>query len=140
MTGSDLRGWRLSEVCRTIVTNEITRVLADRNAGLRTGLVKAQQVFNFQYADNARMGTVGFLFLDDGQLGAMDALRALDFVKEAAEPYRIEIPNLTFYEMRMLESALPGDVTGVLPTVPSEQAEWFKNIYRYFPKFAEADI
>lgn len=140
VTGRELRGWGLSDVCRRVVTNEIQRVLADRNAGNVAQRIVARQIFNFQYADNARMGTVGFLFLDEGQVGHLDGLRPLDFVREADVPYRIEIPNLTFHEMRLLEAQLPGDVSSVLASVPAEQVEWFKTLYRYFPKFAEADI
>lgn len=141
--GDALRGWGLAEVCRQIVTNQMLESLQIRNSVIPAGRqLRIQQLFNFHYRDGARMATVGFLVYEEGQdhIVANCAMNTLPFVRTGADAYVIDVPKLTFHEMRTLDSSLPSAAPLTLPAVPPEQIEWYTRVYRYFPRFAETDI
>jgi hypothetical protein len=58
------------------------------------------------------------------------------------EAYLIAVPNLTYREIRHLDTQLPIEDCRDLkaPAIPEEDLEKYKQIYRYFPTFAEAEI
>lgn len=65
-------------------------------------------MFNFNYRDGARMLTMGGLLYDRGQAGIVNgAFDGLSFIRPDEEPYLIEIPYLTYREMRYLDTHLP---------------------------------
>jgi len=65
----------------------------------------------------------------------------LDFYKPNAEFYKIDVPCLTFREIRKLDSLIPIDKKDY-PTIhiPVGDIDKYQNIYRYFPTFTEADL
>lgn len=142
---SNLDGWGVAELSHRIVSNEIEECLNDVNGTRPAGAkFKYKQLFNFRYADGARMMTVGGLLYDEGQqhLAAQANFDQLNFVKSDQEPYYIEVPKLTFREIRFLDSHLPStNLSKVkLPGVPASDIKRYAALYRYFPTFAETDI
>jgi hypothetical protein len=141
----NLEGWGTAKTYRTIIDNEILKSLAERNGERQRGnQLKYQQLFNFNYQDGAKMLTVGGLLYDEGQEASVCqcAFHHRPFFKPNEEPYLIEVPNLTFKEIRHLDEQLPKEnhESLELPAVPEEDIKRYAKIYRYFPTFTEADI
>lgn len=145
VNGADLAGWGSANVSRTIITNEISETLNERNGGLEPGSqLLYEQLFNFQYDDGTKMLTVGGLLYDEGQTEhvARCKFESIPFVRSNQEAYLIEIPNLTYKEIRHLDRQLPVDDPADLegPGIPPEDLEKYAGLYRYFPTFAEAEV
>ena len=152
-TGTRLGGWGLARVCRDIIDNQIAEALADRNAPLLADrnappdedeVLAYKQLFNFQYADKARMLTVGGYIAnpqDRNQVSPSD-FEDLDFIRFGKDPYLIEVPVLTRREAALLNKLLPQSA----PLVP--RPEWlpardrknYGKVYRHYPTYLEAEI
>lgn len=145
ITGKELGGWGTAKACRRIVDNKTREIVAERNGGREAGpRFLYRQLFNFHYADNARMLTVGGLLIDEGLSDHLShcGFENIEFVTSDDEPYLIEVPNLTFKEIRHLGEQLPVDDPTELraEAVPEADLERYRRLYRYFPTFAEAEI
>jgi len=142
---NDLAGWDMSKVLRRIIVNEVLSALNARNGGRReANRIEFKPLFNFQYADSAKMLTVGGLLYDTGQapLVARCSFEQLSFVRVGEEAYRIKVPMLTYRELRHLDQHLPTANLGELTmhSVPQEDLQTYAAVYRYFPTFAETEI
>jgi hypothetical protein len=143
--GACLSGWGLGRTCRDIIHNEIEQALSDRNAPQPdTRRLTYHQLFNFHYADNAKMLTVGGYFVDeqDGLLLSPDRFRDLDFVCSGQKPYLIEVPILTWREATYLNERLPRSAPHVPHPkwLPDEERGRYGKVYRHFPTYLEAEI
>ncbi len=142
--GADLAGWGTARVIRDIVDTYIRKMLSDRNAPLNAGSrITYQQLFNFHYADGAKMLTVGGVFLDssDQWKVPVEHFADLDFIKTAEDPYLIEAPILTLKEIRYLDERLPGTAPAVPHPawLPEPERRKYGKVYRYFPAFSEVE-
>jgi len=142
---NDLIGWKLAGVYKRIIQNEIEETLVVRNGTRPSNLkIHYRQLFNFNYADGAKMLSTGGIIYDEGQTGKLEGcgFNKLSFIKNGDDPYLIEVPNLTLREIRYLNSQLPtSDPSSLINHGLSlDDVEKFARIYRYFPSFAEADI
>lgn len=141
----DLQGWGYANVCRKIINNTIYETLHARNGGKASGTRYIyKQLFNFNYQDRAKMMTTGGLLHDEGQetLFTHCAFHNLSYIRNSDDAYKIEVPNLTYKEIRKLDEQLPrknGSIPN-LPDVPPADIEKYEKIYRYFPNFAEANV
>lgn len=142
-----LDSWGTAKVLREIVTNEIESTLVSRNSGIRKDLTLSyKQLFNFHYADGVKMLTVGGILFEDGQSHKVSscAFERFPFISFDEKPYKIDIPFLTYRELRKLDSQLPNDdieeLKKVLPGVPEKDILSYLKIYRYFPTFAETEL
>jgi hypothetical protein len=142
----DLSGWGMAKVCREIINNEIEETIIDRNGGIDPDeKLTYKQLFNFHYKDGSEeMLTVGGIVYSQRESQKLEDCNfyQLDFIKSDSEPYTILVPNLTYREIRFLDTHLPiPNVNSVsLPGVPSSDIESYVSIYRYFPTFAEAEF
>jgi hypothetical protein len=61
----------------------------------------------------------------------------LEFYRDGAEPYTIEVPMLTPKEKRYLDAGLPLDEGEVLEVegIPVREIKRYQKVYRYFPTF-----
>jgi hypothetical protein len=144
VTGKALAKWGFARVCRQIINNRIEETLFNRNGATQAAKkLRYLQLFNYHYADGAKMLTVGGLLVN-----ARDELRAgfqhfkdLDFARNGDEPYLIEIPILTRREIRLLNESLPKSAPAVaLPRwLPSDERKKYGRVYRYFPAFSEVE-
>ncbi|MFC1976363.1 O-methyltransferase [Chloroflexota bacterium] len=145
ISDGDLAGWGTARVYRRIITNTILQTLNDRNGGRASGSkIEYQQLFNFHYADGAKMLTIGGLLYDEGQahMVAKCAFNDLSFAKMEEEAYRIDIPCLTYREIRHLDLQLPPSNEEMdlgAPGVPQRDIKKYEKLYRYFPTFAETE-
>lgn len=141
----DLQSWGLARVCAGIIRNDILEVLFDRSAPRQAGSKFCyKQLFNFHYSDGARMLTTGGIIYDEGQSGIVDgcSFDSLPFVVVGDDAFRIEVPKLTYREILYLDSQLPCADVDQLETfgIPRGDVESYRQLYRYFPRFAEAEF
>lgn len=146
VTGNDLAKWGLALVSRDIIHDHLEKTLSDRNAPLSADArVTYQQLFNFHYADNAKMLTVGGLITDssDGEKLNKSHFNDLDFIRtdEADGAYRIESPILTLREIRYLDGRLPRMSRSARHPrwLPEPECKKYTKVYRYFPAFSEVE-
>jgi hypothetical protein len=145
VTQTNLAGWGTATAYRRILYNEIAEALNARNgAEAQAQKVTYKQLFNFHYADNAKMLTVGgLIFRTRDELKVRRCrFEDLDFIRTGEEAYGIEVPNLTFRELHHLESRLPLSGSGAksIKRLAAEDIERYSKVYRYFPKFTEAEF
>ncbi len=89
--GKQLRGWGTAKIYRRIINNRVTEVLNERN-GLRPmgNQLLYKQIFNFHYADGAKMLTVGGIIYDEGQKAHLSksAFEQLQTQQRVGQPHR----------------------------------------------------
>jgi len=134
-------------VCYNIINNEIDEVLAIRNGGLEDDdKMIYRQLFNFIYKDGSSpmlsIGGIIFTKNDKDKILKCNFSR-LQFIKsekDKYEPYIINVPKLTFREMRYLDKILPTCKGKKLRFISKQVMNDYSKIYRYFPNFVEAEI
>jgi len=140
------KGWGLARVSRRIVVNEIEETLKERNGGLKNAdRMRFRQLFNFHYQGSARMLTVGGILYQQREASAIEkcAFDHLLFFRDGAQPCRIQVPCLTYREIRYLDTLLPRDPPEGFSGpdwLPSDDVKRYARIYRYFPTFAETEL
>jgi len=145
LTERNFTGWRTSRLYRDMIVGEIEEALRVRNLGLQPGnRIRFHQIISMEYADGARMATIGGIFVEEGQEATFRFcdFEALPFHRSNNDGLRIEIPKLTPKEMREIEKLLPTPDVDTLvcdPSPPSD-AKAFARLYRYLPSFASFDM
>ena len=90
------------------------------------------------------MATLGGLLFEEGQAAivAKCGFDSLSFFRSDREAYRIQVPMLTYREVRFLDANLPiaGSEQIAESGIPSRDIDKYKAIYRYFPTFAEMEF
>lgn len=141
------------EVCYNIVNNEIDEVLTKRNWGLEKKFqLTYKQLFNFLYKDGSSpmlsIGGIIYAEKDEDKINSCN-LEGLEFIKsqrDIFEPYTINVPNLTFREMRSIDKMLPLENNSILKKakelafMADDNIKEYSKIYRYFPNFVEAEM
>jgi hypothetical protein len=142
---SHLGSWGTARAYRNILTNELLSTVSDRNGIAVSGSrIVYRPLFNFQYSDGARMTTVGGIFYSEAEAPHAErcSFKDLKFVSETETAYRIEVPNLTFRELRHLDAQLPVDDARKVAAVriAREDVKKYVRVYRYFPNFLDAEF
>jgi hypothetical protein len=128
---------RLQRLNAEIMERAINRGLASRND------VQFLQLFNFVYADGHEMVTIGGIIGGDSEKkqiaasGLPDAVYYRDSLDKP--PFRIRIPSLTRKERLNLDRSMPcnDDWKPKDFELPSEDVATYRDIYRFFPAYAE---
>jgi hypothetical protein len=141
----DFLEWGTAQIYRGIIDSQIRMTLKQRNGGLAGDCrIDYAQVFNFNYSDGTRMLTLGGLLYEEGHRAQVEncGFANLKFYRPGDESYVIEVPLLTFLEIRRLNQLLPVDDCDqfVAPPVPPSDARKYARIYKYFPTFTEAEV
>lgn len=139
---SELVNLNFHKVIRRTINANIGDVLTKRNAAVTLNQrIKYEQFLYFTYDDSTPMVTVGGLFIKEKQnkLFSRCDFSSLEFYKSGEFPYNIYAPNLTIREQRHLDKQLPGSRIKS-PGVPQEDLEAYGKLYRYFPRFVEAEL
>lgn len=142
VAAKDLAGWGTAKVSHKIITNEIAKVVSERNF-LESEKLIFRQLFNFRYKDTARMLTVGGILYSASESDNFQAcdFGSLKFVRTGSNPYTIDLPKLTFREIRYLDSQLPIEPSKLKSKgIKAEELRKYAKIYRWFPSFAEVEM
>jgi hypothetical protein len=139
-----LAKWGAAQVYRRIINDEITNALSDRCAALsKSDRISYRQLFNFHYQNGCKMLTVGGLILDprDGKRLGQANFKDLTFVRTDEREYLIHFPILTHKETRHLDTKLPfGKLKQAPAWLPEADRLSYRDVYRYFPSFVEAEV
>jgi len=139
----NLDGWECSDVFKGIITNEIQETINARNGGRSKGnKLIYKQLFNFYYSDGTKMLTVGGIIFDEGNIEKFHecGFEKMSFYRNGNDPCKIKIPKLTLKEIKQLDKFLPDNYENAPEFIPEDQRKMYKNIYTYFPHYAEAFI
>ena len=109
-----------------IINDQITEALNTRNgiAHLPEEIFNYHQVFNFYYNDGTPMLTIGGVVYQESQKDIIDRAKfnGLSFYSNGTQPFKIEVPSLTFKEIYTLNEFLPNHInesTGeVISSIP----------------------
>ena len=136
--------WGTARTYRRIISDVIETTISDRNAALaESERVAYNQIFNFHYQDGMKMLTIGGIVVnpDDAQRLGPEDFKDLCFVRTGGVEYLIRFPTLTGKETRHLDTQLPIGRSRRAPVwLPEEDRQSYRDLYRYFPNFVEAEI
>lgn len=136
----ELKEAQLSAAGLPLIQRGLLSGIAVKTAQARAGSIELKQLFDFVYADEAQMQTMGWIASAPNVQIAIDQCRFgdLPFVRDGSEetPYRIVVPVLTAKEVRHLTERLP------LPTETELSENWlskeeqshFASFYRWYPE------
>lgn len=129
LENDDMTGWGPAKVERTLLQD------AAYTAGRNAHGLPFRQLFNFQYADDAKMLTWGGIVTSSSLERTIDNCRFedLNFICTGDEAFEIKVPFLTEREIAYLESEFVG-VAGARPSIKGVDAsdiEAFARIYRW---------
>ena len=130
VTDKDMPGWGPVEVQRSIL-QETAHTVGREAHGL-----PFRQLFNFHYADDAKMLTWGGVVTSNSLDRSIDTCRFddLHFIRTGGEAFEISVPVLTEREIAYLETELVGAATGCMPKikgVESKDIQAFAQVYRW---------
>jgi hypothetical protein len=132
-------GWQVAAAYAGLIADAIQEIQVQEQRDDR-GVYR--QLFHFQYADTARMLTIGGLLVAPEKLAEATATWSTDnypYIRfEGMQPYQIDLPRLTYREAQFLNQFLPGS-NGAEP-VPEEDRKRYAGLYRWFPTFAEIEL
>ncbi len=142
---SDIQHWKAAEVCKNIILEEINKTINNRN-GLQDEGEKYffEQLYYLGYSDGAKMLTFGGIVFNEKDKPKFEScnFNELYFIKQANDMHLIDVPSLTYKEIRNLDSQLPSQYIEHLnsPGVKAEDIKRYSNLYKYFPAFSETEI
>ncbi len=140
-----LSAWGLASVYYRFIVDEIAAALGDRNASAKkSDKLIFRQCFHFHYQDGQKMLTVGGILLNaaDAKTIGSEPFAGLPFERRSTEAMEIKPPLLTGREVRYLSRILPdsGKSSRRLKWIERDAFERFKEVYRYYPIFAESEL
>lgn len=145
LSNKDLEDWKAAEVCRQIMLDEITQTLQNRNLLQNKGEKYIfQPLYYFGYKDGARMLTFGGIIYNENEEELFNNCNftQLPYIKTDNKMFLIDVPSLTYKEIRYLDSQLPHEsITEVKsPGVKPEDVTRYSALYKFFPTFSETEI
>lgn len=153
LSNSDFSHKKFPDIYYDIIINEITDKLTSRNLILDDDEAYSfRQVCNFSYQDGAKMLTIGGVLIknkDSNNYSAANFPELEFFRGDKDNRFNIDIPSLTYREIRYLDSLLPNHIKddGTFKqnrtnkaAIPEEDIVKYMLLYKYFPTFAEAIV
>lgn len=130
LTADDMNGWGPARVERRVLQATAHSVSREAHG------VPFRQLFNFHYADDAKMLTWGGIVTSANLDRTIDACRFddLHFVRTGDDPFEIIVPVLTEREITYLETELVGSTSGSLPRIKGvepKDIKAFAQVYRW---------
>ncbi|MFD1720296.1 O-methyltransferase [Amnibacterium endophyticum] len=125
----DTNGWGIAAAEREALQTLANSVCREAHDG------PFRQLFNFNYADNARMLTWGGITASPALEEAITRCRFddLPFIREGAQPLLVRVPDLTTREWLHLERETAGGhaLPNVPPGIQAQAVEDFERVYRW---------
>lgn len=107
--------------------------------------IQCEQIAYFRYADSkAEMLTIGWCIYNKIDQSVYDncGVNELEFYNNSAKPYEINVPNLTYKEISILNQNMPNadhPIEGA-EFITEIEIEEYKKIYKYYPTMFEVPI
>lgn len=143
LKNSDLEFWKAAEVCKGIIRNKIDEVLESRNR-TESDNFYFEQLYYLGYADGARMLTYGGIIFQESDRHLYDSCNFDDLllINKSNLINIIDVPSLTYKEIRHLDTQLPHEVVSEVsaPGVKRDDIEKYSRLYKLFPSFSETEI
>jgi len=152
LTNNAYTSKKFPDIYYQVILNEINNILTNRNLILSDeDKLTFEQILNIEYQDGAKMLTIGgLLFKEKDRHKFIKAnFNELVFFSNNMNRFKIEIPSLTFKEIRYLDTYLPSQIKsdGSLKynrknaaNLPVADILKYKALYKYYPTFAEAIV
>lgn len=135
---------KAADTIRRMLESDCNNVISDRNKTEVTKL-KFKTLFNLIYEEykGARMYTFGGIVLNDSFDENSLNIGDLDFI-DTAEPYEIDIPNLTYREATALNQILNFDEKENYfinnSIIDKDEIDRYKRYYKYLPNFYDVRL
>lgn len=144
LSDTKLRGWKTAEVFRELMENEINRAVKIRNTAISDDDPYCYKpLFHFHYKDGASMLTMGGMIIKKSEETIFEACNFKDllFTRDNGKPFTINVPNLTFRELKALEAQMPEKNTRRVKKfgMPEKDVSDYMKIYRYLPNFTAVE-
>jgi len=124
--------WGFARAQRRVLVDALSQLVAARvdGAGLR-------QLFNFCYADTAKMQTLGWLVTSAALTQAASSCRfeQLDFIRDGEMPLELKVPVLTRRELQYLNQKFPPRRKLTQKWLDPELVRQYQEVYRYYPDY-----
>jgi hypothetical protein len=137
VTNEDFALSELAVTTARILFNAISNGIAGRNS------VRFEYLFNFDYSDGHRMLTIGGMLASPREA---NMVRGCDFstatyLRRSVDdrPYEIRVPRITRKERLYLDHHMPSasDWSPADFELSDEDVASYRNVYRYYPAYAE---
>lgn len=129
LTESDMNGWGPAREQRRILQDRANSIVRESHRG------EFLQLFNFEYADGAKMLTWGGIITSPSSRRGVEMCRFddLSFIRNDKDPFEIRVPFLTEREMAFLETEIAGSssVGETLKGVKPADVKAFAGMYRW---------
>lgn len=129
LSDKDMTGWGPTQVERSILQ------ATAHAAGRQAHGMPFRQLFNFHYADDAKMLTWGGITTSTSLDRTIDTCRFEDlhFIRTDDEAFEINVPVLTEKEIAYLETELVGTAASLpqIKGIPSTDVKAFAQVYRW---------
>ncbi len=136
----------LHKLYREIVINEIEETMVKRNKKvIPAEEILYKQIINFDYSDDAKMMTLGFVFYQqsDTEKFHLCKFNEVNEHRDESETYNIKAPKLTMEEIRALNKILPKKdgtpyrIDEIDNREFDKAIEEYAEVYQYFPQYTE---
>lgn len=136
----------LHKLYREIIINEIEETLLKRNKKvIPNEEILYKQIINFDYSDDAKMMTLGFVFYQQSETQQFYQckFKELKQYRGDSNSYIIKAPKLTVEEIRALNKILPKKegieygIDEINNSAFDKAIEEYAEVYQYFPQFTE---
>ena len=136
----------LHKLYREIIINEIEETLLKRNKKIIPNEeILYKQIINFDYSDDAKMMTLGFVFYQQSETQQFYQCKfeELKQYRGDSNSYIIKAPKLTVEEIRALNKILPKKegieygIDEINNSAFDKAIEEYAEVYQYFPQFTE---
>lgn len=129
LTEKDMNAWGAAREQRRILQVHANTVARTAHGG------QFRQLFNFEYADGAKMLTWGGITTAPGTSRVVDDCRFSDltFIRGGVDAFAIKVPFLTEREMAFLETQIGGSNTATerIKGVTAAEVKSFAEMYRW---------
>jgi hypothetical protein len=152
VTPASFSGWGYADVTQRILRDGALDALIRRNGGLVPAEKLAlRELCNFRYQEDSRTSRMltwgGLISAErDAETVAKSSFEDLDFIRPDGSPCVIQVPVLTFREIRALDARLPDSVAAGAAAVGAAlglriaDVERYQSVYRFYPTFTEAEV
>lgn len=127
----------------SMLFNQAAEVIRKRNGEMSAEeKLFVKPIINIYYKDGAQMGSFGVVICNEREQAQYNAasFESLPFYTSVDKFFEIQVPNLTFQEVRHLDRNYGSAAKSAWHPIPETDAKKYWGLYRYFPHFVETEL